>query len=300
MTRESTHDRKRTAWLVLAAGILILSFSSIITKKSNAPVSIYLFYRMFFSILFMLPIYIRHRGRKTTSGFSDKTWLRILLIPLFAGFVKGIDYYFAGSSLHLTTVAHSTILNNLSPLWCVLLSYFVFGKKLRIRHLIGAVIAFFGLTIVFRTQDAIKIGRGELYAIIASVFYGAYFVITQKGREYLDNIEYYFWLITSTGFFMLILNLVKGVDFIHYPKEEWVLFLISALLCQVVGHLAITYSLGTLTANKVTVAMLLQPIITTVLAGIIIKEYLGLMQWIGILVVLFGIYIVNQDKEGEG
>ena len=170
------------------------------------------------------------------------------------------------------------------------------GQKIS-QHLVGSLIAFLGLTIVFRTQDAIKIGRGELYAVIASIFYGAYFVITQKGREYLNNTEYYFWLIVSTGFFMFVLNILKGENFFCYPREEWILFLISALFCQVIGHLAVTYSLGTLSANTVTVALLLQPVITTILAGIIVKEYLSPLQWVGILVVLSGIYIVNQDKE---
>lgn len=55
--------------------------------------------------------------------------------------------------------------------------------------------------------------------------------------------------------------------------------------------------LKTLSANTVTVALLLQPVITTILAGIIVKEYLSPLQWVGILVVLSGIYIVNQDKE---
>ena len=175
---------------------------------------------MFFSILVFFPIYFRSGNKNNSCSLSDKKRGAFLILPLLAGFIKGIDYYFAGSSLHLTTVAHSTILNNLSPLWCVGLSYIVFGRKLHLQHLVGALIAFLGLTIVFRTQDAIKIGRGELYAVIASIFYGAYFVITQKGREYLNNTEYYFWLIVSTGFFMFVLNILKGEKFFCYPREE--------------------------------------------------------------------------------
>ncbi len=296
MTQKKFLSPRTSAWIVLAIGIFVLSFSSIIMKKTSAPMSIFLFYRMLFSIIIIFPLYYRSHDKKVVlSDFSRKS-LKLISVPFIAGLIKGIDYIFAGTSVKLTTVANSTILINLAPVWCAVISCVAFGEKLHFKQFIGALIAFGGLTVIFHTQKSFRINRGEIYAVLSSIFYGSYFIAAQKGREYLGNIEFYFLMIVATGLFFLIFNIVIGADFVNYPKEEWILFWLSGLLCQVIGHISLTYALGTLSANTVTVSMLLQPIITTILASIIIKESLNLLQWSGIFIVLLGIYIVNTGK----
>jgi drug/metabolite transporter (DMT)-like permease len=63
------------------------------------------------------------------------------------------------------------------------------------------------------------------------------------------------------------------------------------------GYLALGYALGHLPASVVSPTMLGQPVLTALLAIPILGESLHPVQWIGGLVVLGGIYLVNRSRD---
>jgi drug/metabolite transporter (DMT)-like permease len=143
-------------------------------------------------------------------------------------------------------------------------------------------------------------GLGDLMASIAAIFYASYQLITQRGRKYVDPLRY-LWLVgisATTG--MLIMNLVLGNSFTGYPAQTWIIFLVSAIVSQMTGYLAISYALGHLPASVVSPTLVGQPILTTILAIPMLGEIPVPLQWLGGAVALAGIYIVNQSHLQAG
>jgi drug/metabolite transporter (DMT)-like permease len=68
------------------------------------------------------------------------------------------------------------------------------------------------------------------------------------------------------------------------------------LIVQIIGQLAINYALGYLPASLVAPTMLGQPVLTAVLAGPLLHEYLSGTQVVGGIAVLLGVYIVHRSR----
>jgi drug/metabolite transporter (DMT)-like permease len=71
------------------------------------------------------------------------------------------------------------------------------------------------------------------------------------------------------------------------------------LIPQFIGWLSINYAMGYLPATQVSVTLLGQPIVTAILGIIFLKEALSPADIIGGLMVLTGIYLVNQRMQSK-
>jgi drug/metabolite transporter (DMT)-like permease len=70
-----------------------------------------------------------------------------------------------------------------------------------------------------------------------------------------------------------------------------------SLVVQVGGQMGVSYALGYLPASIVSPTLLMQPVLTGLLAVPILGEKLTLVQVAGGLVVLAGIYIVHRSRQ---
>ncbi len=82
-----------------------------------------------------------------------------------------------------------------------------------------------------------------------------------------------------------------------YEKNTWLVFLATALVSQLIGYMSLAYALGHLPASVVSPTMILQPVVTTLLAIPLLSEIPSAWQGIGGVIALIGIYIVNQSHQ---
>jgi drug/metabolite transporter (DMT)-like permease len=134
---------------------------------------------------------------------------------------------------------------------------------------------------------------------MAAIFYGGYFLITQRGRESLDSLTYTWLTTASASVALLVLNVVLGHSLTGYPVFSWLNFLALGIVAQVLGWLAINYTQGYLPASVVAPTMLAQPVATAVLAVLLLGERLSLWQTLGGITVLTGVYIVHRSRHRE-
>jgi drug/metabolite transporter (DMT)-like permease len=86
---------------------------------------------------------------------------------------------------------------------------------------------------------------------------------------------------------------------LHYPlsgfsSHTWLVFLATALVSQLIGYMSLAFALGHLPASVVSPTMILQPVVTTLLAIPLLNEIPSIWQGIGGAIALVGIYMVNQ------
>ena len=284
-------QKKFFPYIALAIGISALSLSAMFVRWAQAPGVVTGFYRLLFSTILLTPFFIRQQIKLRS---IDKKYV---FFPLFAGVFTAFDFALWNSSLKYTTAANATLLGNTAPLWVALAAFFFFREKLRGIFWLGLVIALAGAALVmggdFLTHPTL--GVGDLMASTAAIFYAAYQLITQRGRQYIDPLRY-IWLVgVSATIGILIMNLVLGNSLTGYSAQAWIIFLVMAIVSQIVGYLAITYALGHLPASIVSPTLIGQPVLTTILAIPLLGEIPNASQWIGGAIALAGIYIVNQS-----
>ena len=86
-----------------------------------------------------------------------------------------------------------------------------------------------------------------------------------------------------------------GYPFTGFDRNTWLVFLASALVSQLIGYMSLAYALGHLPASIVSPTMILQPVVTTLLAIPLLAEIPTPWQGLGGAIALVGIYLVNQS-----
>jgi drug/metabolite transporter (DMT)-like permease len=284
-------QNKLLPYTALAVGIIALSLSAMFIRWADAPGPITGFYRLFISTILFLPFFIQQQ-RKLPPMEMRWVWF-----PLCAGLFTAFDFALWNTSVKYTSAANATLLGNTSPLWVALAALFLFKEKLRGTFWLGLAFTLAGAVLIVGT-DFFKhpsLGLGDLMASTAAIFYAAYQLITQRGRVHIDPFRYTWLVGVSATTSMFIMNLVLGNSFSGYDTQTWVIFFATAIVSQMIGYLSITYALGHLPASVVSPTLIGQPILTTLLAIPLLGELPGALQWLGTLIALAGIYIVNQS-----
>jgi drug/metabolite transporter (DMT)-like permease len=288
----TTHRSSLLAYLWLAFGILSISFSAIFVRWAGAPGTVTSFYRMAVAVLVLAgPFYRQFR----VQGTPPRLGIRMALLGglLFAG-----DLALWTTGVVLSGATNPTLLANTAPLWVGLGSLIFFREKLSARFWTGLVLAMCGAILILGL-DALRaatLGLGTLLGLMAAIFYGSYFLVTQRGRENLDSLTYVWLTALSASMALLLLNTALGQPLYGYTALTYLNFLGLGVLVQVFGWLAINYAQGYLPASIVAPTMLGQPVITGVLAGLLLGETFSVWHILGGVTVLAGVYIVHRSR----
>lgn len=288
----STADRSSfLPYIALGIGIVGVSFSAILVRWANAPGTVASFYRMAIAAALMTwPFYRRINGRRELPRLGVR-------MALLAGLFFAGDLAFWATGVVLSGATNPTLLANTAPLWVGLGSLIFFGDRFGLKFWIGLILAMSGAIVILGLDSlrAATIGLGTLFGLIAAIFYGGYFLITQRGRESLDSLTY-FWLTAfsaSVGLFALSLLLRQPLT--GYSLFTYLNFLAMGVVVQAFGWLTINYAQGYLPASIVAPTMLGQPVVTAVLAGLLLGEILSLWHILGGVAVLAGVYLVHRS-----
>lgn len=284
-------NKALTAYLALGVGVISLSFSAMFVRWAHAPGPVTAFYRLFFSILLLLPFFLP-RLRTHPSIRSQ-----MIIFPLLAGVFTAFDLALWTASLAYTTASNATLLGNTSPLWVALGTWLIFRQKLTPGFWRGLAIALMGAVLIMGTDFILhpRFGVGDAMALFTGFFYGGYFLFTQKSRSTFDPVVHIFFVGVGASLSLSVINLVMGYPFFGFDRSTWLVFLASALVSQLIGYMSLAYALGHLPASVVSPTMILQPVLTTLLAIPLLAEVPTVWQGLGGAIALVGIFIVNQS-----
>jgi drug/metabolite transporter (DMT)-like permease len=283
-------DKTLLAYIALGIGIFSLSFSAMFVRWANAPGPVTAFYRLFFSIFLLLPFFLTRlkTNRSIKSG--------AILFPLLAGVFTACDLGLWTASLSYTTAANATLLGNTAPLWVALGTWLILKQRLTSGFWRGLAITLLGAALIMGSDFILhpRFGVGDTMAVFTGIFYGGYFLFTERSRTHFDPIIH-IWLVgVGASFSLFIVNTVLQYPLTGYSTQTWLVFLSTAVVSQLIGYMSLAYALGHLPASVVSPTMILQPIVTTLLAIPLLDEIPSIWQGIGGAIALVGIYVVNE------
>ena len=291
-----TQNKSSTAYLALGLGIVSLSFSAMFVRWADAPGPVTAFYRLFFSIFLLFPLLVPRL--KTL----PKIPLRHFLFPFLAGVFTACDLALWTASLSYTTASNATLLGNTSPLWVALGTWLIFRKELSAAFWRGLMIALLGAALIMGTDFLLhpRFGIGDTMALLTGFFYGGYLLFTEKSRLRFDPVGHIWFVGIGASMALLVINLLMGYPLTGFDRHTWIIFIATAIVSQLIGYMSLAYALGHLPASVVSPTMILQPVITTLLAIPLLGEIPGIWQVMGGAIALVGIYLVNRSHIQEG
>jgi drug/metabolite transporter (DMT)-like permease len=284
--------QKQGPYLALALGVLCIGTSAIFVKIAGVPGTVSAFYRVLFAGMALLPL----RLSRNKLGFP--AWKDLRLIGLgslaFAG-----DLVLWNTSILLTSAAAATLLANNSPVWVGLGATLLFKEKLSWRYWAGLVVALTGMAVIVggNAIQELRFNLGDLLAIGASFLYAAYMLITQKARAKTDTLSLNLITMLACIIILLPVILLLKQPLAGFSSQTWLALAGLGLVPQFIGWLAINYAMGHVPAARVSVTLLGQSVITAILGIVFLHEALSLADIAGGLMVLAGIYLVNQRAQ---
>jgi drug/metabolite transporter (DMT)-like permease len=284
-------NKSLSAYIALGVGILSLSFTAMFVRWANAPGPVTAFYRLVFSTILLLPVFLPRL--KTLPRLPP----RLILFPLVAGVFTAGDLALWNASLSYTTASNVTLLGNTSPLWVALGTWLIFKNRLSGAFWRGLVITLLGAALIMGTDFILhpRFGIGDAMALCTGFFYGGYLLFTEQSRKTFDPIGHIWIAGVGASIVLLVINRLLGYPLTGFDRNTWIVFMATAIVSQLIGYMSLAYALGHLPASIVSPTMLLQPVITTILAIPLLGETPGIWQAIGGAIALVGIYLVNQS-----
>ncbi|HEX9012788.1 MAG TPA: DMT family transporter, partial [Anaerolineaceae bacterium] len=253
----SSNSKSVLPYLALLAGVLALTVSPLFAAWSTASGPVFAFYRMAAAAVILLPFFLRAQRREDTPLLR---WY--LVFPILGGLAEALDLSTWATAIHYTRLATATLLNNTAPIWVSLIAWLVFKEKLRGLFWAGLFLAMVGAGVVLSSDFLYNpsFNLGNLLGVASGLFYGLYYLVTQKGRLYLSAIRYTYVMTLSTGVFTLLFSLVLGYPLTGFPLQTYLASVGSGVVAQSMGFLALGFALGHLSASTVSPSMLLQPV----------------------------------------
>lgn len=222
-----------------------------------------------------------------------------VLLILVMGFLGCFNQLLWAWSLTHTNVANSAIAFSLTPLFSTLGEWLIFARRFSWQFMVGLLIAMFGaLAIGLKDLNLnLEYLQGDSIALVGTILYSAYLLCIEKLRAQFDSNVIFFWRCLVSSILMLPIVLVIQAQL--FPESPLgFIFLISLVCSSSLSQLLVVYILKTLSAGLIALAMLIDPILTAILAGLLFAEQLSIESWLLFSVVLFGIYlaIINQPE----
>jgi len=213
-------------------------------------------------------------------------------------------YYFYFRGLNLSSALNAGLIEATIPLITLAISIGIKEEKFNIKSSIGFALAYIGVAIVITKLDFYiivnsKYNIGDLLLLMSTFCFGIYNVLVKKLNFTFYSQKIKLFYIFMYGSIALIPSLY--FDSLHV-KLNWnfslyntILILLLSLGASVLAYIFFNEGIKNLGASKASSFINLVPILTIILAIVILKEPLSLAQFIGSIAILFGVYISQQN-----
>jgi len=295
---QSADRAKINPYLVVLFGVLAVAFSSIFTKLAQAPPLIIAAYRLGFTVLIIAtPTYLTGQDELRAIRKRD------LGLACLAGVFLALHFAVWISSLSYTSIASSTVLVAMQPLFVISGGYLFYRERIGRLGLLGVAMALLG-SILIGVHD-FRIGGqalwGDILAFAGAVFVAGYVLIGRDLRARMALLPYTFLVYGAATLVLVLLNLAAGCSFYPYPAMTWVWFIGLAVIPTIFGHSLYSWALKYVKAAVVSVSTLGEPVSATILAYFVFGQVPGPIQLLGGIIIITGlaVFITSQGKLAE-
>jgi drug/metabolite transporter (DMT)-like permease len=247
-----------------------------------------------------------------TRGRSTLRLARREVVPIATFGVVGVAlvqlFYFL--SIHRLAIAIALLIQYLGPLLVAIWARTFGHEHLRRRIWVALGLSLTGLTLMVQLWSGTSLdGLGVVYALISAVTYAAYLLLAEREVARRDTVSLLAWgFFFATVFWSIVqpwwsfpggvvartVSLQGSLAGIHLPV--WALVLWVVVLGSIAPFSLIVAALRHVSATRVGVMAMLEPVVATVVAWAWLRESLSAVQLVGAAVVLVAIALAQTAR----
>jgi drug/metabolite transporter (DMT)-like permease len=284
----------------LTAGAAVLGLSPILVRLADVgPVAIG-FWRLTLALPILLIWHLIARRRQPAQMEpkpKSAPWVLFLSGLLFSG-----DLGFWHVSLQHTSVANSIfLLSAATPLFATIGGRIFLGQTIGRWFVAGMLVCIVGVALLVSGRAGLGQGEwlGDALSVLAGVFFASYLVALAKCRQVYSVSAISLYSTLSTTIVLLPLSIILGETVIPQSAGGWIDLAALGLLCQAAGQTLLAFGLAFVTAGLSSLIMLLEPVISLIVAWPVLGEVPQAMQLLGSVAILFGIWLARRGSAPE-
>ena len=247
----------------------------------------------------ILGLAVKFRGQFSLPQGRDWAYFALL------GFL-GITFHQWLQSTGLVTAQATTTgwIVASTPIFMALLGLIILREGLRWEQVAGIVLATIGVILVITKGNLSALGnggfgtRGDILVLLSAPNWAVFSTLSRSGlqRHPASNMMFYImafgWLFTSILFFT-----GPGLEPVaQIPLNGWLAITFLGVLCSGIAYIFWYDALQTLSVAQTGAFLYIEPIITVIVAAVILDEALLFATLLGGMIILIGVWMVNRRK----
>jgi len=253
-------------------------------------------YRWLFAIVFMLPFALPHLRRDWREVRAN--W-RILIVLGLLGIGSHNALAFLG--LNYTTATNGVILNSFIPVMIIAISWIFLHQRLSGLQIIGVIVSLLGVLAILSQGSierllAFRLNIGDLFVVGSITIWATYTVCLRWRPPNLHPLTFLF-VIACVGVVQMLPLYIGEVALGKLTHWSWQVVLAFAGMGLFSSFMAYVFWTQGVTAVGASVAGLflhLMPVYGTLLAWLFLDERPEAFHFVGIAMILSGIYITSR------
>jgi drug/metabolite transporter (DMT)-like permease len=271
-----------TTWLVSKAGVMYMPALQLAGLRQLTGGLIYI-------------VYFISKGKAFPRG---RQWIPVIILSVLNFLLSnglttwGVKYISSGLG---------AIIGAVFPLWMVVIALISGNSSLNRKSLIGFVLGFTGICIIFadHLHDFMNANfRFGIFLSITATLTWAFGTIYTKKQA--DSFNPYFSIgiqMVIAGFMLTSVSHATGnvIPITQIPVISWLSIIYLAVVGSVISFMAYIYALQHLPTEQVSIYAYINPLVAVFLGSWIFDEKLNAFIVFGGLIALCGVYLVNAE-----
>lgn len=234
MINENKGFIARYAKIIVVFAVIAGSTSGIFGSVIEAPSLAIGFWRLTLGLpFFAVPVLLKQRDKLKAVSKKECLW------SFVAGAFLFLHFFTWFNAVKLTNIASAVVLAALHPLVVLVITIFVFKRKVGVRPIMGIVLALLGgVMIAGLDYRQLSSGNftGDVLAFLAALFMGLYFAVgsevrkTVAGPVYIVLCFFACWVCFTVGV------IVTDTPVLGYSTMDYIYILGLTVVCQLGAH----------------------------------------------------------------
>lgn len=256
--------------------------------------------RMAFALPFYIFFAFREKRKSKSIGLklSRKDWIQMILLGI-TGFYVASMLDFLG--LQYITAGFERLILFTYPTIVVLIVWVFFGEKINRTQFIALVLTYIGIGLAFlenmQTSSQNNFILGASLVFTCAIAYATYLVGSGQLLPRIGTIRYTSISMIAAAVTIFLHNgIANGFDLFGFEWQVYFFAFLMATLATVIPSFMIGEGIRIIGSSNASIIGSIGPISTIILAYIFLDERLGVLQWVGTLLVISGVLFISLNK----
>jgi len=284
-------------YTTIVLSMVFWSFSFIWTRvaiHSFQPMTLITLRLILASLL--LFVVLKSTGRFQKLRRKDVKWF--LSLAFFEPFI-----YYVGETYGLTMVESTlaAVIVSTIPLFAPVVAFIVLRERISWSNIVGIVISLIGVFfVIYEPTGGLKANPQGVALLFLAVFAAiCYATVLRKVPDYYNNMSVIFYQSLLGLLFFIPTFLVTDYPTIHTLKvsgESLIALFMLSVFASVIAFVLFAGAVRKVGVTRTNVFVNLIPVFTAILSWIILGEILTQSKWMGILIVVIGLFVSQWGK----